>query len=206
MPAIWPLGSGNSRLTGEREARPSASVLRDVVAGLGALFGRPSGVIVATEIKALSLPSYKRRALVLAANELVVNSLLHAFHGRRTGVIEIALTVRAAKSASLCVADDGIGFTGQRPNLNCGVAAGLAGLLEAELEYARKSGRHDRGNRISSLWILVDHAMKCSDRANWKDACRLERPTTERVRRPADWSAFTLTAQGKGTLAVYLIA
>jgi hypothetical protein len=62
----------------ERKARPCATALRNIVAGLGVLFGHPVGVIVATEIEAMSLPSYKRRALVLAAAELVSNSLLHA--------------------------------------------------------------------------------------------------------------------------------
>jgi hypothetical protein len=126
---------------GDRETRLCATVLHDVVAGLGVLFGRPSGVIVVAEIEALPLPSYKRRALVLAANELVVNSLLHAFPGRQGGVIEISLTVRATESACLRVVDDGIGYTDAGPNLDCGVAAGLAGLLEADLEYQRKSGR-----------------------------------------------------------------
>jgi hypothetical protein len=125
----------------ERKARPCASVLHDIAAGLGALFGRPAGVIVATEIEAMLLPSYKRRALVLAAGELVGNSLLHAFHGRRTGLIEVSLTVHGTESASLRVADDGIGFTDMRPNLDCGVAASLAGLLEADLAYDRKDGR-----------------------------------------------------------------
>jgi two-component sensor histidine kinase len=105
------------------------------------LFGHPAGVIVATEIEAMSLPSYKRRALVMVAAELVSNSLLHAFHGRRTGLIEVSLTVHRTGSASLRVADDGIGFIGMRPNLGCGVAACLAGLLESDLAYDRKAGR-----------------------------------------------------------------
>jgi two-component sensor histidine kinase len=87
------------------------------------------------------LPSYKRRALVLAAAELVVNSLLHAFHGRGRGLIDVSLSVHGTESATLLVADDGIGFTAIRPNLDCGVAAGLAGLLEADLAHERKSGR-----------------------------------------------------------------
>ena len=126
---------------GERELRPCAAVLGDIVTGLGKLFGRPAGVAVAVEVQAMSLPSYKRRALVLAAHELVVNSLLHAFHGRGSGGVEVNLRVRGGKSATLRVADDGVGFTDFRPNLDCGVAAGFAGLLEADLAYERKAGR-----------------------------------------------------------------
>jgi two-component sensor histidine kinase len=124
----------------DRAAQPCAAVLRDVVTGVGALFGRSAGVAVATEIQAMSLPSYKRRALVLAANELVVNSLLHAFPGRGAGVIEVSLTVHGTELASLRVADDGIGLADARPNLDCGVAASLAGLLEADLTYERRDG------------------------------------------------------------------
>jgi len=128
-------------LDGEREPRPCAAILREVVAGLGVLFGRPAGIIVVTAIEPVSLPSYKRRALVLATTELVFNSLLHAFRGRVTGLIDVCLTVHGTEAASLSVADDGIGFAGARPNLSCGVAAGLADLLEADLAYDRNDGR-----------------------------------------------------------------
>jgi hypothetical protein len=125
---------------GERDARPCAAVLRDVVTGLGALFGHPAGVILQCEIEEISLPAYKRRALVLAATELAGNSLLHAFQGLETGLIEVSLTGRTAVSASLRVADNGNGFTGMPPNLDRGVASSLAGLLEADLTYDRKAG------------------------------------------------------------------
>jgi hypothetical protein len=38
------------------------------------------------------------------------------------------------------VADSGIGFSDTRPNLTFGVAASLAGLLEADLAYDRAAG------------------------------------------------------------------
>jgi two-component sensor histidine kinase len=71
---------------------------------------------------------------------LLCNALLHAFPGRDTGLIEICLTHRCPKSALLRVADNGIGFSDTRPNLTCGVAASLAGLLEADLAYDRAAG------------------------------------------------------------------
>jgi two-component sensor histidine kinase len=126
--------------SGDREVLPCSAVLRDVVTGLGALFGGPANVIVTTKIEDVSLPGYKRRALVLTAVELVGNALLHAFVGREGGRIDVELTTLGPRGACLHVADNGIGFTDSSPNLACGVAAGLAGLLETELAYDRLAG------------------------------------------------------------------
>jgi two-component sensor histidine kinase len=124
----------------EREVLPCSAVLEDVVTSLGALFCCPANIALKTKIDEVSLPSYKRRALVLVAFELVSNALLHAFQGREVGLIEVGLTAHGPKSACLHVADNGNGFTGSLPNLACGVGAGLAGLLEADLSYDRKAG------------------------------------------------------------------
>jgi hypothetical protein len=40
----------------------------------------------------------------------------------------------------LRVVDNGVGFNTIPPNLTCGVAAGMAGLLEADLAYDRQAG------------------------------------------------------------------
>jgi two-component sensor histidine kinase len=87
------------------------------------------------------LPAYKRRALVLVAAALVSNALLHAFPGCRAGAIEVKLTAGQAMSACLRVTDTGIGVAGTSANLDYGVAALLANLLEADLAYDRKDGR-----------------------------------------------------------------
>jgi len=129
---------------GERDMRLCSGVLRDVVTGLRALFGGSPNITIKTKIEDVSLPAYKRRALVLAAAELVNNALLHAFRGRRAGRIEVDLTITGApdgtRTACLRVADNGIGFTESPPNLDRGVASGLACLLEADLAYDRSSG------------------------------------------------------------------
>jgi len=54
----------------------------------------------------------------------------------------------------LCVADNGIGFTDLPPNLECWVAAGLAGLLEADLAYDRLAGRTiaEIARPVAALW------------------------------------------------------
>jgi hypothetical protein len=125
---------------GERDVQSCASVLRNATTGLGALFGGPANIIVETKIEDVWLPAYKRRALVLAASELVSNALLHAFRGRTAGLIEVSLTALGPTSACLHVADNGNGFIEASPDLDCGVGAGLAGLLEADLAYDRMEG------------------------------------------------------------------
>jgi hypothetical protein len=124
----------------ERRVLPCAAVLRNVIAGIGTLFGGPANVIVETKIVDLSLPAYKRRALVLAAAELVNSALLHAFAGRAAGLIEVGLTATGRQTACLRVADNGAGFTTFPPSPGCGVAADLGDLLEAELVYDRLAG------------------------------------------------------------------
>jgi hypothetical protein len=124
----------------ERKVLPCSAILRHVVTGLGALFGNPANITLRKKIEEVSLPAYKRRALVLAASELVNNALLYAFQGRRAGLIEVVLAACGPNSACLTVADNGIGFIGSLPNFGRGVGAGLASLLEADLVYDRLAG------------------------------------------------------------------
>jgi hypothetical protein len=121
---------------------PCATLMRDMVTDLVALFGPRPGlgaITINTTIERLRLPAYKRRALVLAAAELVMNALLHAFPGRARGRIEVSLTMPSPLLARLQVNDDGIGLCGGQPDSRCGVAGGLADLLEADLVYLRTS-------------------------------------------------------------------
>lgn len=124
----------------ERQIQPCWPVLRNVVDGLGALFGTCANITVSTSVEHVSLPAYRRRALVLLAAELTANALLHAFAGRARGRIDVRLTSFGPALACLRVADDGISFAHGSPKLPCAVAAGLAGLLEADLVYDRSGG------------------------------------------------------------------
>ena len=114
----------------ETTAMPCSIVLRNVVTDLVALFG--GDVVVRTDIDHLILPAYKRRALVLATAELTINALLHASPHGAPGRIDVVLK-RHGATWSLCVRDDGVGFTRGWPDLQDGVAAGLAALLEGNL-------------------------------------------------------------------------
>jgi len=128
-------------ITQDEVRKPCAEALRGVVHNLVALFGSGVGqVVVRTEIERLSLPAYQRRALVLAASELVVNALRHAFLGRYDGRIEVTLKAHDARRTRLAVADEGIGYGRDRMAAQRGIAGGLAGLLEAELLYRPRLG------------------------------------------------------------------
>ncbi|HYZ64816.1 MAG TPA: ATP-binding protein, partial [Acetobacteraceae bacterium] len=115
--------------------------LRAVAVNLVALFGRAiADIEIGTEIERLSLRGYQWRALVLAANELVANALLHGFAGRSRGRIDVSLRRLDRSRACLTVADDGVGFQSALPGPRGGVAGGLAKLLEADLTYHRTEG------------------------------------------------------------------
>jgi hypothetical protein len=89
----------------------------------------------------------QRRALVLAANELVMNALFHAFQGRRRGQLVVKLRSYDSRHACLAVFDYGIGYDGDRSAPECGVAGGLADLLASTIVYRRG----DRGGTIAQI-------------------------------------------------------
>jgi two-component sensor histidine kinase len=125
----------------EAQVLDCSAILRRVAVDLGALFGSGGRQLyVNANTECILLQVYKRRALVLLANELVANAILHAFHGRCSGRIDVSLRHLGNGQARLRVADDGIGFSGGLPNFRAGVAAALAGLLEADVRYEAISG------------------------------------------------------------------
>ena len=122
----------------ESEELPCSCVLRGVVRNLVALFTSGEGpVVIRTEIERLSLAAYKRRALVLAASELVINALRHDFAGRCGGQIQVTLRAFGTAHACLTVVDNGVGFHESRLSGQRGIASDLADLLEADLVYRR---------------------------------------------------------------------
>jgi two-component sensor histidine kinase len=84
----------------------------------------------------------KAVALALAANELIVNALKHAFRGRREGTIEARVEARG-KDVAVRVEDDGVGLpegftlTGS-PNLGLRLVQSVArDDLKGQFELAR---------------------------------------------------------------------
>lgn len=112
---------------------PCHGPLIRVVGGLVTLFGlSPCKVRLKLDVDELVLEGRRRRALVLLASELVVNSLKHAFVGRVEG--NLLVTLRNASSGELMVVDDGCGI-GPTCSEGKGTALtnGLCNLLQGRI-------------------------------------------------------------------------
>jgi two-component sensor histidine kinase len=113
-----------------------SALLRDVVHALASVFGsQRRGATLTTTIERVVLPGYKRRALVLAAHELVANALLHGFRRRSVGRIDVTLRCHGNRTARLTVADDGEGFANGIPDAGRSIVGTLVALLDAEITY-----------------------------------------------------------------------
>ncbi len=135
------------------EAVPCSTVLREVVSNLVALFGPAAGAIeFRTDLVSLRLPDYKRRALVLAASELVVNALRHGFTGRHNGRLVVTLRAVGCDRACLIVAEDGVGYAPNIATGAWGIAHDLAGVLEATLLYRLHGG----GGTVAEISFPVE--------------------------------------------------
>lgn len=120
---------------------PCSRPLRETARDLVALFSPAIGdVEIDTHVTPLSLPAYRRRALVLLGNELIANALTHAFDGRTIGHLSLRLDRVSATHARLLVCDDGVGFSHARPDPAASVAGGLADLLQGEIRYLDPMG------------------------------------------------------------------
>ena len=116
---IKALGSAYAKL-GRRQSTkiPFAckELLREIVTGLADLFGKPKKVDLCFNGCEIFLPADARRALILIASELVINSLKYAFPDDRPGTIEVSLW-EDGNEGQLVVGDDGVGF----------IASGISG-------------------------------------------------------------------------------
>jgi hypothetical protein len=118
----------------ERQPTSCSFVLRSVVDDLVALFGPAVGTIeLEADIDCLMLPAFQTRALVLAASDLVMTSLLRGFIERNRGQITVALRVASRNCACLTVADDGNRCETDSGSVPPGIAHDLAGLLASSV-------------------------------------------------------------------------
>ena len=137
----------------ERQVISCSSLLRELVVDLVALFGPIVGCVeLTTDIECVGLIGFQRRALILAASELIMNALFHAFQGRARGQLAVKLRRDDSQHACFTVSDDGIGYDGDQSALECGVAAGLAGLLASAIVYRRGN----RGGTIAQIHFPLD--------------------------------------------------
>jgi hypothetical protein len=116
----------------DREIRPCSILMRDIVTNLVGLVGpaaAPGHIMVRTCIERVSLPAFKRRALILAGNTLMTKLITHLIRQRNSATIDVALSVIGSGVARLTIT-----------NSNCSLSLAtqpallfdLASLLEAE--------------------------------------------------------------------------
>lgn len=120
---------------------PCSPELRSIAGGLVEMFGHTIGsVILILDLQPIELAGDRRRALLLATSELVINALRHAFGGRRFGIIQIGLGCdQGQDDATLRVADDGVGpdRIGCDSGLGCRIIRGLAEVLDGDIAWGR---------------------------------------------------------------------
>lgn len=105
------------------------------------LNARERGLRYEIEGAGVRLPVDTAVPLGLIVNELILNSLKHAFPNGATGTIKIELR-RVEKQMQLLVVDDGIGFDFTAPQTGLGLelVAGLSAQVEARMTYAGPPG------------------------------------------------------------------
>ncbi len=121
--------------------QPCFDALQVVVFNLVELFGPAIGEVYADmSVERLTLPAYKRRALVLACCELVLNSLRHGLTGGKIGLISVTLCRTSRSVARLSVDDDGRGISESLLPSHGGIASDLAAVLESDVVYGARPG------------------------------------------------------------------
>ena len=92
------------------------------------------------------LPSQQATACALVANELVLNALEHAFHGRDSGAVSLQLTDKGDQMA-LVVTDDGIGLPEDAEQLDSLGLTIVRTLVEGDLKGEFTMERAQPGTR-----------------------------------------------------------
>ncbi len=101
--------------------------------------------------------------LDLIANELILNSLKHAFTGRRTGVLTVELT--AGKENALCVRDNGCGLPAgfdavKGANLGLELVLGMTRQMRGEAKFENEP----TGGTRATIYFPAHHAEQTTRR------------------------------------------
>jgi len=112
---------------------------------LHALDAANRGISSKVEVEAAALSVDKAIACGLIINELVTNSLKHAFPGPGTGTVSVCFRPHDAKALELLVEDDGVGFPADvdprhTDSLGLDLVFLLAGQLGAAVDVQREPG------------------------------------------------------------------
>jgi hypothetical protein len=127
---------------------PCSSLLRHVVRDLVELFGPTVGeMLIATQVEPVSLSGVKRRALLLAACNLLLQALVDGFAGRRSGTLLVSLHRIGSAAMRLTVADDGSASTRDWSGESIEAVDDLVAILEGRLFHQRDG----RGGVITEL-------------------------------------------------------
>jgi hypothetical protein len=131
----------------DAEKLPCSEALRDLARDLVDLYGEAAGIGgISTSIERLELASFKRRALVLMAGHLLIETLLFAGRARRGGRALVILDRPRPGLGRLAVGyDDGVVPFGPLDG-SYGVIDDLASLLESDITY-----RADRGRIVAGV-------------------------------------------------------
>jgi two-component sensor histidine kinase len=125
---------------------PFAKYAKDLVTRIVSASGTsPGNVSLQFELDELSLPVAKAIPCGLILNELVANSLKHAFPNAAKGTIRVELRLAPAESVVLSVGDDGIGIAPEldlekMASLGVQLVMTLVEQLEGSLEIVRRPG------------------------------------------------------------------
>lgn len=118
---------------------PCSELMCEVSSCLVALFRPALGQIsLQTACERVLLLAYRRRALILAAMELVTQTLLHAFDRQGQGHLSVSIAPDRRGNAILIVEDSGTGlrFDTQASRR---IVADLVGLLGGDIAYHRSA-------------------------------------------------------------------
>jgi two-component sensor histidine kinase len=137
------LSAGLSLVRDLSAATPVAcsSLLRHVVRDLVELFGPTVGeVLIATQVEPVSISPVKRRALLLATCNLLLQALADGFAGRRSGTLVVSLHRIGRAAMRLTVADDGSVATRDWSGESVEAVDDLVAILEGRL-FPQRDGR-----------------------------------------------------------------
>jgi len=121
----------------ERRKVPCSQALCSTADYLVALFEPSVGSIdLETEIEPIVLPAFQRRALVLAATDLIMRSLLKVNEEPQQMQMVVALRTVGTRHAYIAVSDDATPFhTASTAGRQDGIADDMASLLTSEVVY-----------------------------------------------------------------------
>jgi two-component sensor histidine kinase len=124
---------------------PFAKYARDLTSRIFSASEASATVTLQLELEELSLPVEQAIPCGLILNELVGNSLKHAFPNAAVGAIRVNLRVESSHSVILCVSDNGIGLSpaldwGRLGSLGVQLVMTLVEQLTGQLEIIRQPG------------------------------------------------------------------